>query len=764
MPNALSIPKLQVLIPTPPPSPSKCNAGASDPGKPLYVNTHFAEPCTVGCLAHILYCGHKVYTTTVGPCANNCKPPSSPSSSSNGSHRNVQNPRTDKGAFICPCQFRKRIQELGRCCHAILNEHSGLGIDLERSRATGCEPAKDQKPEVVERKGRPPVFVRKTSALGQVIEQLRSVKVEHEKARASPSIKLRSTEILTKAKHPASNFDHEDPLNNDSEDAPVSTLLPEDFQESVSELAYWSASSNPYAECLTTEKAKLDKHLPERHLPKSETQIEATRAKRMSSLRATNAEQWPGKVNYLTPESLQRLSPYVGAHVDSPCTAGDLIHALKCGHKIMTDNPEVCAANCIGAFVRYANPKDLDRAFNCNVCINEHLNAMHAGKLASTVDVHLVDPWRIWGWKSWLKTGIGFVNSENRPELQIACLDLQDEPYTDPETFDYTAYNFGLMNRTYADLELAGNLTQWQKFEAQVQLLNNQASLNTVYKVLFMGRHGEGFHNAAQDYYGTPAWNCYWSLKNGNETVSWRDADLTEEGIEQALIANLYWKSRIASQHIPYPQSYYSSPLTRCLRTANLTFADIPTPEYYPFVPTIKEFFREHIGLHTCDWRRSKTYVHNLFPNWNIEEGFAEVDPYWNGVTGETSDGQDKRSKIALDSVFSNDDHTWISITSHSGEIASMLRVLGHQSFSLNTGAVIPVLVKAQFLPSGPAASDTPFTTSTHCALPPVTSGSDGCICSGTASAGTTAGITTPIYNVSISTSAASYPTAYGSM
>ncbi|KAI7552515.1 phosphoglycerate mutase-like protein [Hortaea werneckii] len=728
---------------------------------------------------------------------------------------------------------------------------------------------------------------------------------------SAPSVKLRSTEILTKAKQPASNFDHDDPLDNYSEDAPVSTLLPEDFQESVSELAYWIASSNPYAECLTTEKAKLDKHLPERHLPKSETQIEATRAKRMSSLRATNAEQWPGKVSYLTPESLQRLSPYVGAHVDSPCTAGDLIHALKCGHKIMTDNPEVCAANCIGAFVRYANLKDLDRAFNCNVCINEHLNAMHAGKLASTVDVHLVDPWTVWSWKSWLKTGIGFVNSENRPELQIACLDLQvrgrnsgavfdpisfeytgkllsqteqlllateghilggscrklacssgdngskmgqsngeeipfvnvvdgldnkapqrrplwtrripviahrlprrkqlsnrcinmrtycalalaggvgasaqyvnatnstsgyihyetvtgyflqDEPYTDPETFDYTAYNFGLMNRTYADLELAGNLTQWQKFEAQVQLLNNQAPLNTVFKVLFMGRHGEGFHNAAQDYYGTPAWNCYWSLKNGNETVSWRDADLTEEGIEQALIANSYWKSRIASQHIPYPQSYYSSPLTRCLRTANLTFADIPTPEYYPFVPTVKEFFREHIGLHTCDWRRSKTYVHNLFPNWNIEEGFAEVDPYWNGVTGETSDGQDKRSKIALDSVFSNDDHTWISITSHSGEIASMLRVLGHQSFSLNTGAVIPVLVKAQFLPSGPAASDSPFTTSTHCALPPITSGSDGCVCSGTASAGTTAGITTPIYNVSISTTAASYPTAYGSM
>jgi hypothetical protein len=34
-----------------------------------------------------------------------------------------------------------------------------------------------------------------------------------------------------------------------------------------------------------------------------------------------------------------------------------------------------------------------------------------------------------------------------------------------------------------------------------------QANSNTVYKVLFMGRHGEGFHNAAESYYGTPSWN-----------------------------------------------------------------------------------------------------------------------------------------------------------------------------------------------------------------------------------------------------------------
>lgn len=69
-----------------------------------------------------------------------------------------------------------------------------------------------------------------------------------------------------------------------------------------------------------------------------------------------------------------------------------------------------------------------------------------------------------------------------------------------------TAVNFGLINKTYPGSG-AGNATQWQRFTQVVDSLNADADLDTVYKVLFMGRHGEGFHNAAESYYGTPAWN-----------------------------------------------------------------------------------------------------------------------------------------------------------------------------------------------------------------------------------------------------------------
>ena len=236
------------------------------------------------------------------------------------------------------------------------------------------------------------------------------------------------------------------------------------------------------------------------------------------------------------------------------------------------------------------------------------------------------------------------------------------------------------------------------------------------------------------------------------------DADLTEEGIEQALVAHDFWEHEMATQKIPVPQSYYTSPLTRCLKIANLTFNGLDLPDRYPFAMTIKELLREGISLHTCDHRRSKSYVQDLFPSWTFEPAFSESDELWNGITAETKQAQDTRSKKWLDQIFSEDKSTWISITSHSGEIASTLRVLGHQEFSLNTGAVIPVLVKAESMPRGKQTNtEVHWTTSTHCAAPPETSSSDveqGCVCTGSAGP-----VTTPL--VSVTNTNGAGPTAY---
>lgn len=256
-----------------------------------------------------------------------------------------------------------------------------------------------------------------------------------------------------------------------------------------------------------------------------------------------------------------------------------------------------------------------------------------------------------------------------------------------------------------------------------------------------MGRHGQGYHNAAESFYGTPGWNCYWAQLKGNGTSTWEDAKLTSDGILQAQIAHNFWKHEIETQKIPFPQSYYTSPLARCLATANITFAGLDLPIYYPFVPTVKELLREGISIHTCDHRGNRSAIESAYPSFEIERGFNEYDELWNGVTAEPDSAHEKRMLTLLDDIFTNDDHTWISMTSHSGTIGTILDVIGHQSFSLATGSVIPVLVKAEFLPASdaPATSVGSFTTSTWCHnAPPVTSIKtleQGCVCQSTTAA-----------------------------
>ncbi|KAH7411418.1 histidine phosphatase superfamily [Cadophora sp. MPI-SDFR-AT-0126] len=297
---------------------------------------------------------------------------------------------------------------------------------------------------------------------------------------------------------------------------------------------------------------------------------------------------------------------------------------------------------------------------------------------------------------------------------------LQDESATVPGTFDYSTTNFGLINRTYpTDDENRPGWTQWQKFEHYVWRLNRGSGRNVQYKVLYLGRHGEGYHNVAESYYGTPLWNCYWSLQDGNGTSVWADAKVTPNGVAQAVKANTFWANAIRTTKTPLPESYYSSPLTRCLQTANITFSTLTLPSSKPFIPTVKEFFREGISGHTCDRRGTKSYIESAFPGYVIEQGFTETDELWRPLLTEVAADQDVRSKRVLDDVFGSDDATYVSVTSHSGEIASLLRVLKHRVFSLSTGQVIPVLVKAETIASGaPDTTTLPWSAISTCTSP----------------------------------------------
>ncbi|KAJ5735262.1 uncharacterized protein N7483_000387 [Penicillium malachiteum] len=274
---------------------------------------------------------------------------------------------------------------------------------------------------------------------------------------------------------------------------------------------------------------------------------------------------------------------------------------------------------------------------------------------------------------------------------------LQDEPTTDPATFDYAASNFGLIVREDNSLH-----TQWQNFTQEIQKLNALGGESVCYKVLFLGRHGEGVHNVAEVRYGTKKWDTdqsyvkeYWSLLDGDEYGSWVDAHLTPVGKAQAQTAYDTWATQIQNG-IPYPQSYYVSPLHRTCETAQITFQGLDMPLTRQFRPLIKELLRETLGEHTCDRRSKASEIKADFPEYQFEAGFSEDDLLWDPKIRETDEDRDARLTEFLNDIFATDDNIFLSLTAHSGAITSILNIVGHRAFRLQTGAVIPVVVQAE--------------------------------------------------------------------
>ncbi|CAI4214000.1 unnamed protein product [Parascedosporium putredinis] len=295
---------------------------------------------------------------------------------------------------------------------------------------------------------------------------------------------------------------------------------------------------------------------------------------------------------------------------------------------------------------------------------------------------------------------------------------LQDDNTTSPTGFDYATVNFGLIDRAYPTdkrFDPEGTASQWERFEYYVASLNSgcRPRDNVRYKVLFMGRHGEGWHNAAESFYGTPAWNCYWAEQTGNGTAVWADPLLTPAGEYEAYKANAYFKDRYETQNMPHFESYYSSPYRGAPSRPTSPSPTSPSPRTAPSPP--------------------KTDIAALFPSYRFEDGFSEEDELWHSYEAETTAAQAVRAKTVLDDVFRGDDTTWISVTSHSGQITQLLAALNHRAFRLSTGQIIPVLVKATLADPRPAETVEAYEPYSTCEAPPVTSvAGQGCVCEAT--------------------------------
>ncbi|KJA15649.1 hypothetical protein HYPSUDRAFT_48179 [Hypholoma sublateritium FD-334 SS-4] len=236
---------------------------------------------------------------------------------------------------------------------------------------------------------------------------------------------------------------------------------------------------------------------------------------------------------------------------------------------------------------------------------------------------------------------------------------------------------------------------RWTSFFDRIRNLNKDAPEGTSYKFFLLSRHGQGYHNLAEAKYGTDAWDEYWSKLEGDGEIVWGpDPQLTPLGISQAHDIQVVWKTEALAGLFP-PHRRYCSPLTRALDTCDGMLDGVFEAHRKPVL--ILELCREENGVHTCDKRKSRSYIAAHKPHFDIEEGLSEEDELWHATIRETKPEVAQRARIVLDTIFeSSNDDIFVSITAHGGWINGFLTAIGRGIYPLKTGGVLPVIVKAQ--------------------------------------------------------------------
>ncbi|KAI0842609.1 phosphoglycerate mutase-like protein [Hypoxylon sp. FL0890] len=281
----------------------------------------------------------------------------------------------------------------------------------------------------------------------------------------------------------------------------------------------------------------------------------------------------------------------------------------------------------------------------------------------------------------------------------VSGLFSHDKDITGPNFRATTQPGLGLIDRAYetdAVFDPEGKKTQWERLIHHLDHHNQQGEGHVQYKLLFLIRHGEGYHNVKEAEVGRDSWNSHWSLLDGDDHKNWSDAHLTEKGRQQAHVLNDFWQESLKDPGIPAPQRYYTSPLARCLETTRITYSGLDVPSDRPFKPIVKENLREWFGKHTCDRRSTRSWIAFNYPEYEIEPSLTEADERWKPDHRETEGEIADRVKTLLDDIFNSEDKTILSFTAHSGFIRTLYRVTGHRDVWVAAGAMVPVLIRAE--------------------------------------------------------------------
>ncbi|KAF2672311.1 phosphoglycerate mutase family protein [Microthyrium microscopicum] len=273
---------------------------------------------------------------------------------------------------------------------------------------------------------------------------------------------------------------------------------------------------------------------------------------------------------------------------------------------------------------------------------------------------------------------------------------VQEYPSVNANPPDFADDYLGLLKRSYETDQIhdpTSSTAEWDRFAYYVQHLNQISGSSEQYKVLYLGRHGEGYHNIAPKLFDQECFRCYWQTQEGSGNITWADASLTLTGVQQAERARDFWTTATDMDKIPAPEKFYSSSLARCLQTSNITFAGLPALGSKKII--VDERIREIMDGCSCNWRRAKSELQPLFPLHSYPADMPEQDAMYKPGMSESEQAFTVRVTDFLNSVWQSSE-TYVSVTAHAGTIHAILRIAGHPNpnFPMATGQVIPILVK----------------------------------------------------------------------
>ncbi|CDZ98609.1 Predicted phosphoglycerate mutase [Phaffia rhodozyma] len=240
----------------------------------------------------------------------------------------------------------------------------------------------------------------------------------------------------------------------------------------------------------------------------------------------------------------------------------------------------------------------------------------------------------------------------------------------------------------------------WQLFKNKIAELDEKAEDGASYKVIWLGRHGQGFHNvAAAKYQALGTWENKWSFETTDGEITWGpDPVLTPLGESQARALSKAWLNA-SKNGIPLPTRWFVSPLQRTIQTCQITWGDVWEKVLSKGrdgagvgVRAIEDL-REKAWADTANHRRTKSEVSRDYPTVIFPESIPEEDMLWHPKVSEEDEHVRDRAKSWLGTVWEYDD-TFVSCTAHGDIMRATFEVINHPLCPIETAELIPIVVK----------------------------------------------------------------------